>query len=115
LKGTPHAKLLSSIFGGKISNEICSIDKEFPYSSETEEDFYTISLDIKGKPNIQEALDAYVKADKLEGDNAYYCEQYGKKIDATKRCCIKKLSNTLILHLKRFEFDFTTFKKVKVI
>ena len=59
-------------------------------------------------------MDAYVKADKLEGDNAYYCDKYDRKVDATKRCCIKKLSNTLILHLKRFEFDFTTFKKVKL-
>lgn len=49
-----------------------------------EEDFYTLSLDIKGKPNIEAALDAYVKADRLEGDNAYYCEKYGRYfIDST--------------------------------
>jgi len=38
-----------------------------------------------------------------EGENAYFCEKYQRKIDATKRCCIKKLSDTLIVHLKRFE------------
>lgn len=67
LKHTPYEKLLSSIFGGKISNEIRSIDPEYPYISEAEEDFFTISLDIKGKSNIEEALNAYVQSDRLEG------------------------------------------------
>ena len=31
-----------------------------------------------------------------------------------KRVCIKALPRTLILHLKRFEFDFDYMKKVKV-
>lgn len=48
LKGTPHEKLLSATFGGKISNEIRSLDPEYEYYSEAIEDFYTISLDIKG-------------------------------------------------------------------
>eukprot|EP01119_Soliformovum_irregulare_P016659 TRINITY_DN4860_c0_g1_i1.p1 TRINITY_DN4860_c0_g1~~TRINITY_DN4860_c0_g1_i1.p1 ORF type:complete len:2591 (-),score=801.00 TRINITY_DN4860_c0_g1_i1:32-7804(-) len=114
LKGSPHGKLLSSIFTGKTSNEVRSIDRDYPYVSEREEDFYAISLDIKGKHNIGEALDAYVKGDKLEGDNAYYCDKYDRQIDATKRCCIKVLPNTLVLHLKRFEFDFTAVRKSKV-
>ena len=44
----------------------------------------------------------------LEGDNAYYCEKCEKKVSTLKRCCIKRMPNTLFLVLKRFEFDFDT-------
>jgi hypothetical protein len=50
----------------------------------------------------------------LEGDNAYFCETCKKHIDTLKRSCIKELPNTLILHLKRFEFNFDTMRKVKL-
>ena len=36
------------------------------------------------------------------------------QVDAMKRVCIKELPRTLILHLKRFEFDLDFMKKVKV-
>lgn len=114
LKKSGNENLLKNIFVGQISNEIRSVETEYPYVTESVEDFNTISLDVKGKSHIHEALHAYVKADRLEGDNAYYCDKYDKKLDATKRCYIKKLSDVLILHLKRFEFDFTTYKKAKV-
>ncbi|EKX52244.1 hypothetical protein GUITHDRAFT_51654, partial [Guillardia theta CCMP2712] len=44
----------------------------------------------------------------------YLCEAANRKVDAVKRICIKELPNTLILHLKRFEFDLDFMKKVKV-
>lgn len=31
-----------------------------------------------------------------------------------KRCSIKSLPNTLVITLKRFEFDYNTFQRVKV-
>jgi len=42
-------------------------------------------------------------------------EKYAKKISIMRRCSIKKLSNTVIIHLKRFEFDYNTFDKIKII
>ena len=38
----------------------------------------------------------------------------GRKVDAVKRCCIKELPANLILHLKRFEFDYDTMRKNKL-
>jgi ubiquitin carboxyl-terminal hydrolase 9/24 len=29
-----------------------------------------------------------VEGEKLEGDNAYYCEKCEKKVNTLKRCCI---------------------------
>jgi ubiquitin C-terminal hydrolase len=130
LKGTPQAALLHNIWCGKLSSQlICKGDIiastlafnshvciiGCPHRYERADPFYTISLDIKNKSNILEALELYVKGEMLEGDNAYNCEKCGTKRDALKRTCIKTLPNTLILHLKRFEFDFDSMRKVKLV
>ena len=41
----------------------------------------------------------------MEGDNAWYCEALGRETAAVKRTCIKSLPQTLVVHLKRFEYD----------
>ncbi|KAL6068267.1 USP domain-containing protein, variant 2 [Balamuthia mandrillaris] len=112
LKGSHQEKLLHNIWCGKMTSQL--ICKGCPHRSERDEPFYTISLDIKGKKDILEALQLYVRGDMLEGDNAYFCELCGKHVDTLKRSCIKTLPNTLILHLKRFEFDFDTMVKMKL-
>jgi len=114
LKETKYKTLLQEIIGGTLSHEILSLEDEFPYNGEREEPFYSISIEIKHKKNIYEALDYYIKGETLEGDNKYFCEQYNRKIKALKRCLIKKLPNTLILTLKRFEFDYNLMQKVKI-
>ena len=114
LKGTVNEKLLKEIFGGEICSEIKSLEDEYEYVSQTIEPFFSVQLDIKNKKSIQEALDFYIKPDILEGDNKYYCEKYDKKIKVHKRAFVNKASNTLIINLKRFEFDFNTLQKYKV-
>jgi hypothetical protein len=49
----------------------------------------------------------YIKPDVLEGENKYFCEKYSTHIDASRRNYIKDISDTFIINLKRFEFDFT--------
>jgi ubiquitin C-terminal hydrolase len=102
-------------FRGKISYEIISLEQEYSYYSETENQFLAISLEIKNKRTIEEALDLYIRGEILEGENKYLVEKYDKKISILRRCSIKKLSNTVIIHLKRFEFDYNTFDKIKII
>lgn len=102
-------------FRGKISYEVISLEKEYSYYSETETPFLAISLDIKNKRTIEEALDLYIRGEVLEGENKYLVEKYNKKISILRRCSIKKLSQTVIIHLKRFEFDYNTFDKIKII
>lgn len=65
------------------------ICKGCPHRSEKDEQFYTISLDIKNKRDILEALQLYVRGDMLEGDNAYFCEICKKHVDTLKRSCAK--------------------------
>ena len=105
---------LYNSFKGKISNEILSLEKEYPYYSEREEEFYRITLDIKGHKTLEEALDAYIKGEILDGDNKYYVEQYNRKISIRKSSSLKILGNEIIIHLKRFEYDFYTFTNKKL-
>ena len=105
---------LENSFKGKIANEIVSLEQEYPYYSQSDEPFYRITLDIKGHKTLEEALDAYVKGEVLDGDNKYYVEKYKKKISIRKNSSLKKLGNTVIVHLKRFEFDFVTFTNNKL-
>uniref|UniRef100_UPI00397FF838 hypothetical protein n=1 Tax=Salmonella sp. s60093 TaxID=3159721 RepID=UPI00397FF838 len=83
--------IFNNTFRGKISYEIISLEKEYTYYSETENFFLAISLDIKNKRTIEEALDLYIREEILEGENKFLVEKYNKKISILRRCSIKKL------------------------
>jgi ubiquitin C-terminal hydrolase len=103
--------ILDNSIRGRLSSEVISLDKEYPYYSEQETPCLNISIEIKNKRTIEDALDQYVKGEIIEG---YDCEKHNKKINIIKRNCIKKLSKNVIIHIKRFEFDYNTFEKVKL-
>jgi len=110
---TNQRSFLRNIFGGTLCTEI--IPKASGAArSERHEDFLVLSLQVKGKPSVRASLAAFVDGEMLEGDNAYYSEEAGCKVDALKRTCIDRLPKTLIFVLKRFEFDLDTMQKVKV-
>ena len=113
-KGFEKENFLENSFKGKISNEILSLEKEYPYYSQSEEPFFRITLDIKGHKSLEEALDAYVKGEILDGDNKYYVDEHKRKISIRKSSSLKLLGNEVIIHLKRFEFDFVTFNNYKL-
>ena len=112
LKGTQAEKMMANQFQGVFANEFIGI--EAPHYSEREEPFLAISLQVKNKASIQESLSYFVEGEMLEGDNAYFCEAYDKKINTLKRCCIKRMPNTLFMVLKRLDFDFDTMQRMKV-
>lgn len=112
LKGTKQERLVKDTFKLTLANEI--ICRDCPHRSETNEDAISIIVSVKNKKTLYEGLKAYIEADTLEGDNAYYCERCDKKVAAYKRQNIKTLHNTLIIVLKRFEFNVDTMTRVKV-
>lgn len=114
LKGTSDEKLLQRNFGCTQVSQIKSMEPEFPYVSQKEEELYAIPLDVRLKNNFYDAMDLFVKQDMLEGDNKYNCEKYQRHIVASKGNLIKTMSNTLIFHLMRFDFDVATYRKRKL-
>lgn len=69
---------------------------------------------MKNKRHIYQSLEALVKGELLEGENAYECDICKKKVAATKRVSLKKLPNHLIIVLKRLEFNYDSMLKIKI-
>lgn len=63
---------------------------------------------------MEGSLQLLVAGEMLSGDNCYLCEKCGQRVTAQRRCAIKQLPSTLIVHLKRFEFDLSTMRRHKL-
>jgi ubiquitin C-terminal hydrolase len=79
-----------------------------------DEDFYQISLDVRGKRGLLDSLDSYIRSELMDGPNQWFCEALNAKVDAERRMLIRDLPQTLVFHLKRFEFDYETLQRWKV-
>jgi ubiquitin C-terminal hydrolase len=107
---TPDKYLVNSIFGGKTCSQIIckggcgSVKKNY-------EDFYNLSLGVKGNKNLSEALIKYITGDTISD---YFCDKCKKKVDVVKRTCIHDLPNVLIVHLQRIIFNFDTMMNEKI-
>lgn len=108
LKGTEHEKLIQNFTGKESQIVRCSDNPE--HFSESEHDISLITVGVKGKPTLQEALEAYVEGDKLDD---WKCADCNKVVGALKRSCYKTLSNTLIIHLKRFDYTIDAMGDIK--
>ena len=122
-QGTSHQTLLKWHFGGSFAHQTIRFGDTIPpehRSSSREEPFVTLGLDIAGKKSIVESLASWAEGERMEGQNQLNCdflpEIGGKtqKVDGLRRTCISKLPNTLIIHLKRFGIDYTTFTPYKI-
>jgi ubiquitin carboxyl-terminal hydrolase 9/24 len=73
----------------------------------------SMAVTVRNNKSLQEALEQFVKGELLSNDNAYFCEKCQKKVDAIKRTVIKTLPSTLVVQLKRFEFDWDNNRPIK--
>lgn len=94
-----------------VESQILQCPNNPAHFSEREDPISVISIEIKGKANLQEALSYYVQGEQVE----WKCEKCGKVVEAAlKRLSLKKLPNTLIIHLKRFDFNYETMLRAKL-
>jgi ubiquitin carboxyl-terminal hydrolase 9/24 len=84
------------------------------FKTNREEKLLNVDCQIRGKSDIQEALASMTEVEIMEGDNQVFCDQCKKNTDTVLRTAISTLPNVLILSLKRFDLDFTTFETVKL-
>uniref|UniRef100_A0A0N5A9B1 USP domain-containing protein n=1 Tax=Syphacia muris TaxID=451379 RepID=A0A0N5A9B1_9BILA len=104
LKAFGERPICEMLFGGTFADQ--KICKDCPHWYQREEAFTSISLDIRSHNNLIASLKEYVKGDLLNNDNAYFCEECGRKVTAVKRLCLAKLPPYLTIQLKRFDFDW---------
>ena len=107
-----HHVIMSSIFGGEIVYQKFSTG--CGHRADRGENFLKIELQIRGKESIRESLNAFVEGEFMFGDNKVMCDICDEKKDTMRRTCFKKLPNLLLVHLKRFDLDFSTFETVKL-
>nr|XP_034183817.1 ubiquitin carboxyl-terminal hydrolase 47 [Osmia lignaria]XP_034183826.1 ubiquitin carboxyl-terminal hydrolase 47 [Osmia lignaria]XP_034183833.1 ubiquitin carboxyl-terminal hydrolase 47 [Osmia lignaria]XP_034183840.1 ubiquitin carboxyl-terminal hydrolase 47 [Osmia lignaria]XP_034183850.1 ubiquitin carboxyl-terminal hydrolase 47 [Osmia lignaria]XP_034183856.1 ubiquitin carboxyl-terminal hydrolase 47 [Osmia lignaria]XP_034183865.1 ubiquitin carboxyl-terminal hydrolase 47 [Osmia lignaria] len=117
-KNTEQADLINRLYEGKMIDYVkcleCSTEKS------REDTFLDIPLPVRpfgsnvAYSSVEEALRAFVQYETLEGNNQYFCEKCNKKCDAHKGLKFTKFPYLLTLHLKRFDFDFKTFHRIKL-
>lgn len=113
LKTTPQGvKCLQTALSGKLISQ--KLPKDCGHRYEREEPFIRLELQIRGKESIEESLAGFVEGEVMDGDNKVECEMCATKKAAVRRTCFGVLPNLLILHLKRFDLDYTTFETVKL-
>ncbi|XP_072571838.1 ubiquitin carboxyl-terminal hydrolase 48 isoform X3 [Paramormyrops kingsleyae] len=76
--------------------------------------FYELELSIQGHKQLTECITEFLKEEKLEGDNRYFCENCHSKQNATRHIKLQTLPRTLNLQLMRFVFDRQTGHKKKL-
>lgn len=64
--------------------------------------------------SVPESLEYFLKPEVLDGDNQYCCQACDKKVDAVKGLKFDRLPYLLSLQLKRFDFDYETFQRIKL-
>lgn len=118
--GGPATKI-TDLYRGRCQNFIRSLEAAAGDEAEPTtfckyhpDPFLTLSLPVKGVGDVGAALQKAFEPDVLDGDNQYFCEDLDKKIDAEKGSVVESLPPILMLHLKRFDFDYETLRRVKV-
>ena len=64
--------MMTALMSGSYAQQIIG-KTPCTHTSEREEAFLALSLDVSGKTDIQQSLSTFVTGELLSGDNAYYC------------------------------------------
>jgi ubiquitin C-terminal hydrolase len=115
---TDQRNFINELYEGALEDYVrcvnCSTE------SKREDKFLDISLTVRNdfdkvyNDSLTKALENYRKPENLTGDNKYECSVCQSKQDATKGLKLKKLPYVLVMQLKRFDLDYTTFQRVKL-
>ena len=111
MKGTPLENSLSSLLGGKFKSYIRCVDVD--YESSKIEDFFDLSMIVKGCADLKKSFETYVEPEHLDGDNQYKTDEYGPQ-NAIMGTEFIQFPPILHIHLRRFEFDYQTMRMTKI-
>mmetsp|Transcript_36164 Transcript_36164/g.84971 ORF Transcript_36164/g.84971 Transcript_36164/m.84971 type:complete len:1185 (+) Transcript_36164:407-3961(+) len=128
MKGSSEETLIKDLFQGYLEGYVRNLPGgAIEFESKKREEFMDVSLAIKqfGNPvpisSVEEGLEAFIKAETLEGDNQYQLDPEPEKgrpekmmVDAKKGLQITDFPYVLTLQLKRFDFDHATMRRIKI-
>ncbi|KAJ2258033.1 ubiquitin-specific protease ubp15 [Coemansia sp. RSA 454] len=111
MKGTVVDGAVARLFEGKMKSYIRCVDVE--YESSRVENYYDISLNVKGCATLRDSFANYCEVETLDGENKYQAEGFGLQA-ARKGVIFESFPPVLQLQLKRFEYDFQRDAMVKI-
>uniref|UniRef100_A0A674P5T5 Ubiquitin carboxyl-terminal hydrolase 48 n=1 Tax=Takifugu rubripes TaxID=31033 RepID=A0A674P5T5_TAKRU len=111
-KNTSLQNVIQRQFCGQFS--YVTVCNQCGRSSALPSRFYELELNIQGHKNLMECVTEFLKEEKLDGENRYFCESCQSKQSATRRIRLHSLPPTLNLQLMRFVFDRQTGHKKKL-
>ncbi|XP_058066376.1 ubiquitin carboxyl-terminal hydrolase 47 [Anopheles bellator] len=117
-KHTKQADLINRLYEGRMIDYVkcleCNTEKQ------REDKFLDIPLPVRpfgstvANESVEDALQGFVKPEILNESNQYFCDTCNKKCDAHKGLKFTKFPYILTLHLKRFDFDYQSFHRIKL-
>ncbi|VDL73312.1 unnamed protein product [Nippostrongylus brasiliensis] len=117
-KGTQNEKLIQNLYRGKMQDFVRCLK----CGKESLRSDVFLDLPLAVKPfgaveafrSVEEALQAFVTPELLEGSNQYFCERCNSKQDAHKGLRVTEFPYLLTIQLKRFDFDYNTMHRIKL-
>jgi ubiquitin C-terminal hydrolase len=110
LKGTRLADSISSLFKGQLEKTIRCVNVN--YRTSTFEEFYDLSLDVEHCTSLEDSIARFTAPQQLVGENEYDTD-HGKQ-PAILETRFVKVPPVLYLHLRRFRYDPTKGRLMKV-
>ncbi|BGP54503.1 hypothetical protein JCM8202_001583 [Rhodotorula sphaerocarpa] len=108
-----HAKTwVHQLFEGMLTNETRCLSCETVTSRD--EAFLDLSLDIQQNTSVTACLRQFSASEMLCQKNKFSCDRCEGLQDAERRIKVKKLPNILALHLKRFKYEESLRRHVKL-
>ena len=102
---------LKNIFVGKTRSFIRG--KDIDFKTEHIDEFYDIALNVKGCSTLEESFKQFTAADELTGENQYQTEDK-RKIDAFVGTEFLSFPDVILIHLRRFQYDYSSGRLVKL-
>ena len=117
-KDTDQEDLIKQLYEGKMQDYVKCLDcGQESARTDTYLDIPLVIRPFGSKTtygSVEEALQAFVTPETLDGTNQYSCERCDKKCDAHKGLKFRSFPYLLTLQLKRFDFDYTTMHRIKL-
>eukprot|EP01126_Amoeba_proteus_P037810 TRINITY_DN3918_c0_g1_i1.p1 TRINITY_DN3918_c0_g1~~TRINITY_DN3918_c0_g1_i1.p1 ORF type:complete len:466 (+),score=98.05 TRINITY_DN3918_c0_g1_i1:90-1487(+) len=116
--GTEQKDLINHLYQGEMKDFVQCLN--CGSESSRKDHFLDIPLVIrsfgatKSVSCLEEAFDKFVEVETLNGSNQYQCDKCASKQDALKGLKFIKFPYLLTLQLKRFDFDYTTMRRIKL-
>lgn len=110
-KGTGLEKAIDDLYAGELVDYIRCIDVD--YKSERKDKFLDLSFAIIpfgstiAMHSLSECIESFLRPELLSGDNQYFAESVGRKVDAIKGLKFGQLPKIISCNLKRFVYDFS--------